>query len=686
MDAHRSDPTLRPPLPKQPSFSDDQSDSSSSTRSSSHSRSSDKDESWIKLRSSRSPAGPRTFQRQSPVLHQDTPIANAVSNAFDEAPSTNQLDPKLVQQLTEQVTTQVLKTLQAINVPTSINTSLTQQSPVLSETRSNAGSLGKSNNYKPPCVNDEPSSPDRASDDGNYPPSTYSTGSRRESKDTRQPSAVDADLGLRRSRTSTDAGKDDRPSANSDAAEDHKSGGARKDSLDPAGGPLANANRTRPLRTSIVEETSFPEPTTLEKIWKPLFQPDGEPTQRLSQFLRGLADHIIHDYEPKDSLVVGPRKMLRFFNETAVAEEHYPWRTIFGGSLSFASIGNIYRKLLCQYHLIQPSASVSSSTNNEVPNIPGLTPHGFAKFMTTLIRAHPDTECARLCRALVLMPLSNADNKAERFPKELPRSLLPSRASVTAEQRLISSLDHEPVLIPLGRRASATMPPPPPGMPPANMRRASTYDAPRTSDRAGGVADDCEDEDGDSPYPPAMVAERQRKPYHGRTDGSGAKYDSNPAPAAPRERGYDQDRSRGRYEDDYNVDPRYKGENFDARRPRSVPKPPGLSRTQSTNVPPEEGSYGRRQYSPPTAPDVRRASRAEGMDPTSSSNQDSRRSRYHPSASSDVRDGSRREEREYQDTRQSRSTGYGYGNGYSSSPCRESGWDRERGERDKTRA
>ena len=35
------------------------------------------------------------------------------------------------------------------------------------------------------------------------------------------------------------------------------------------------------------------DPTTLEKIWQPLFTEDGRPTFRLGQFLRGIALHIV---------------------------------------------------------------------------------------------------------------------------------------------------------------------------------------------------------------------------------------------------------------------------------------------------------------------------------------------------------------------------------------------------------
>jgi hypothetical protein len=635
------------------------------------------------------------MSQQSPILHQDAPIADAVSNAFDVAPSTNQIDPKLIQQLTEQVTTQVLKNLHAINIPSSAEASFSRQSSIFSNSSSKVGSLEKSYNYKPPSVNDEPLSPDRSSYDGHYPSSNYSAtsrSSRRPAKESREPALPDLDTGLRRRGTTTDSSNDELSGmrtidrrGSADAAAGHKLSGARKDSLDPADSLPTGTNRTRPPKSPIAEEPSTPEPTTLEKIWKPLFQPDGEPTQRLGQLLRGLADHLIRDYEPKDSLVIGPRKMLRFFDETAVSTEHYPWRTIFGGNLSYASLGNMYRKLLCQYHLIQSSALVASTTNHDLPNIPALTPHGFARFMSTLMQAHPDTECARMCRALVLMPISNADDKAERLPKELPRSLLPRHANLLAEQRLISSLDHEPELVPLGRRASATMPPPPPGMPPSAMRRTSTFDAPRTSKRVDDPLNNGDNEDDDTLFPPAVIAERERKPYHGKKDGLGTKYDSNPAPPAPRERDYDQDRNRGRYEDDYNHT-RYNNESTDSRRPRSIPKPAGPSRTQSTNAPPPDSSYNRRQYSPPTAADVRRPSRAEVVD-APPANQDRRRSHHRAPMTSDTRDSGRRDERDYQESRQSRSTGNGHGNGYSSSAAREGGYDRERErERERNRA
>lgn len=253
------------------------------------------------------------------------------------------------------------------------------------------------------------------------------------------------------------------------------------------------------------------EATTLEKIWQPLFD-NGNPTVRLGQFLRGLAIHLIEDYEPKGTLVVTPQKMLRFFDETKVAEEHYPWPIIFGSKISSGSLSTMYRKLLCQHNFVQNQL-------HEPPSIPALTPIGFEALMTFLIQAHPDTEFERLSTAVMNMPISNADNTAERFPKELSRRLLPLEPNVAAEQRLISSLQHEPQLY-ASLKGVSNIPPPPPSAPPQQNsfteRERKPYSASTTHSNAV---------DDDDLAPPSVPIERERKPYSAR-EGSGKVYTS----------------------------------------------------------------------------------------------------------------------------------------------------------------
>ena len=80
-------------------------------------------------------------------------------------------------------------------------------------------------------------------------------------------------------------------------------------------------------------------------------------------------------------------------------------------------ISRMYRELICQHHLVQEHFE-------ERPDIPGLTPVGFERWVTLLIQAHPDEEYERLQKAVLDMPISNPDDKV-RFPKELSRRLFP---------------------------------------------------------------------------------------------------------------------------------------------------------------------------------------------------------------------------------------------------------------------
>lgn len=256
------------------------------------------------------------------------------------------------------------------------------------------------------------------------------------------------------------------------------------------------------------------EKTLMEKTWQPLFE-KGSPSVRLGQFLRGIALHLIEEYEPVNSLVVTPDKMLRFFQESNVAEEFYPWHEIFGGRMRSASVATMYRKLNCPHHLVQ-------STEQEAPTVPALTPTGFESFMTILIQAHPDQESIRLAKAVMKLPISNADNKAERFPKELPRSLLPDAGDEQAELRLLSSLNHEPGIFGDLRRASTMPPPPPPQRPLRPPGLSALAEGKRVSNNSGQKPSLLDDEDLATPFPPI---ERERKPYFGKGEGLGKNYE-----------------------------------------------------------------------------------------------------------------------------------------------------------------
>lgn len=572
--------------------------------------------------------------------HQPQPIKDAVNTAFDQSPSVNQLDPDFMKKLTEQVTEQVIRNLQAANLggPTpssSVHSQQSQQAPPSTYSGSDSPTprspLQNSTDSFPPRFTPpsprfsrnarEPHySPPRAvSDDGSEcSGSERSRGSTQSCKETTpRPPQPEVVGGLRRSKTTAVDGT--LPLTTEATARRREASGSpkssRKDSKDAQSGYFDSTTRRRSVPAPVSEDTD--EATTLEKIWQPLFD-NGNPTMRLSQFLRGLAKHIIEDYEPKGNLVIPPQKLLRFLEETKVEQEHYPWSIILGGKMSWNSISMMYRKLLCQHHFIQQQV-------HDVPVIPALTPMGFEQFMTCLIQAHPDTEFERLAQAVKEMPISNADDSKERFPKELSRRLLPNTPNVQAEQRLISSLNHEPALIQLERGASAMPPPPPPpaSAPPQQNSFQERERAPYSQISQSSNAVDDEDLS-----PPSMPIERERKPYFAK-EGSGKRYEGE----GDRERDFERDSAQSsrepsrpaanKYRPDYsgNVPPRSNTQmppqgmysRSGSTDPVNIP-PPNRRNRMSTGPPPlQTGSYGKsgRRNSPPSA---RGFARSDPMD------------------------------------------------------------------------
>ncbi|KAK5944608.1 hypothetical protein PMZ80_003891 [Knufia obscura] len=171
--------------------------------------------------------------------------------------------------------------------------------------------------------------------------------------------------------------------------------------------------------------------TVLEKYWGKLFDEQGQSTERLQHFLEGIALQLIENYEPKHSLVITPDKMQKFYEDTRLDNrvEIYPWKLIFDDKTS--SISRLLREkdIQVQHHLIQPALDAR-------PDIPGLTPFGFASWMTMLIKAHPDHEHERLAKALKVMAVSHPQERGQRFPAAISRRLFPARGDETISARL----------------------------------------------------------------------------------------------------------------------------------------------------------------------------------------------------------------------------------------------------------
>ncbi|RMD41750.1 hypothetical protein DV735_g3367, partial [Chaetothyriales sp. CBS 134920] len=266
--------------------------------------------------------------------------------------------------------------------------------------------------------------------------------------------------------------------------------------------------------------------TIVERAWGELFTKQGEGTARLGQFLRGIALHLITDYEPKHSLIITPEKIQRYYEETKLDNETYPWQVIFDDRTS--SISRMFREVSAQHHLVQPHGK-----ENERPDVPGLTPQGFATWATLLTRAHPGHEFERLAKIARDMPISNPDDPKERFPKEISRRLFPEHddeAIAAKLQRAISvhcnvSFNARQDGID-GRRLSAvstTNPTNPKrssisaseqGQTPVTLTAQSSENISQTGERLRKVASQTDSSviiDDDTPTAPPL--ERKRKPY-----------------------------------------------------------------------------------------------------------------------------------------------------------------------------
>lgn len=190
----------------------------------------------------------------------------------------------------------------------------------------------------------------------------------------------------------------------------------------------------------------------------------------------------------------------------------------------------MYRELSCQHHLVQED-------DGERPVIPGLTPIGFERWVTLLIRAHPDEEYNRLQKALLTMPISNPEDRKERFPKEISRRLFPNIGDRKVCERLDNAIcEHAQVDLPKRARVEspvlmAEKTAEPEELPPPNRRdpsclRVDTDTKTSTNfhtspleerDRApySNVPSEAiiDNTNPYSPPPPAKPIERERKPY-----------------------------------------------------------------------------------------------------------------------------------------------------------------------------
>lgn len=149
--------------------------------------------------------------------------------------------------------------------------------------------------------------------------------------------------------------------------------------------------------------------------------------------------------------------------------------------------------------------------------------------MTLAIRSRPDLEYKRFSEAVLNLPINNADNVKERFPKELSRRLFPKEADSQIQMDFEDAIYADPdIEIPPPKPADtkpaqasqSSMPPPqnqhqPPPSPkfkvpnPVNISAEGPRKAP---------SKDFSDIGSDEGIPPISI-ERERKPYRAQAGG-----------------------------------------------------------------------------------------------------------------------------------------------------------------------
>ncbi|CAG8252784.1 unnamed protein product [Penicillium salamii] len=297
----------------------------------------------------------------------------------------------------------------------------------------------------------------------------------------------------------------------------------RRASVSSQGSTRSHMARPRPPDRDV----TVMEMTTLEKIWGSLFEEDKRtPTKKFDQFLRGIAVHLIEDYEPKNSIVIVPEKLQKFYLDTHDPDDPYPWQDIFDDRTS--SISRLFRETRVEHHLVQKNGDLS-----ERPDVPGLTPKGFQQWATLMILSNPNREYERLAKAVLNMPVSNPDDKKERYPKDIPRRLFPDVPDFDLRERvedhIIKHCGVDLPYITAEERSQAAQPQTrrSPTIKSPSTQRAHSYERgrpPRTSPKsAAAEVTPAVIDDEDIPIAPGPI-ERERKPYSA-APGRGKTYD-----------------------------------------------------------------------------------------------------------------------------------------------------------------
>ncbi|TGZ81245.1 hypothetical protein EX30DRAFT_348794 [Ascodesmis nigricans] len=303
-------------------------------------------------------------------------------------------------------------------------------------------------------------------------------------------------------------------------------------------GPLA--------RAPVLKEAPKPGPK-----WQPPLvdlAPGREPrpSPQLRALLRAVANHLIKNIPPKDSLVLPHYKMIGFYHEFDMEDkEDRDWREFW----SHPRLSSMLTQLSVEHHLISPTPGRLAE-----PTMVALTPTGVETWFFTLLMISPSRESNRLINILTRFPNICAFNNLPTSP--LIREFFPptadtrmaegwdnvvsryigSPASLVIVPSHIRDLNPADYLTPDERDRSAPQPPPP-GPPPGPAAPPPSSTAHRY------IADRMTlGEDATSPAAPARSKSTRRAQSRHRRGRSVAR-------RAPSPDDYDDDDEEGAYMD-----------------------------------------------------------------------------------------------------------------------------------------
>ncbi|OQU94173.1 hypothetical protein CLAIMM_00567 [Cladophialophora immunda] len=123
---------------------------------------------------------------------------------------------------------------------------------------------------------------------------------------------------------------------------------------------------------------------------RPRFRDSEVLSTACRKMLRNVADYMIEEWEPKQSIVIDTYKMQRFYQDFLVPGDIYPWNMVMDYRTS--SISRLWRTFDIEHHYV-PTLDLTAR-----PDLPALTHRGFTDWMDLTYQVQPEIEAKRLLK------------------------------------------------------------------------------------------------------------------------------------------------------------------------------------------------------------------------------------------------------------------------------------------------